>query len=361
MGKAMTKLPLPKGLADFFAGAAFGQGNRSLLHARGMDRYDQNWKLDATNKKEFLNRIRDFDGGKDDYPKFVERRNLALSTSAAPCGKASATSTSRLVCGLGLPHPIETSILLDRLTGAPYLPGSSVKGMLRSAAHLAASAEFPADCVSMRDAAFWKDNLDRVFGPPAAGEGSAAKGQMVFYDALPAAWPKLEVDVLTPHYGPYYMDGKVPGDWFSPVPVYFLAVSAGTKFFFWYRSLSKEDEMREADEAAIARLLPVALDWLGIGGKKSSGYGAFKAEEPTGARQDRPQVFDGVALSYSPGDGRVTARIEGRRASALLDRIQVPPDIRDSLKRRHNAQARVVCEPQGRDLRIVRIEAGQQG
>jgi CRISPR-associated protein Cmr6 len=239
-----------------------------------MDGYGQNWKLDE-NKREFLSYVASFDGGKADYPEFFRRRAIALELSGVGTKYRSLTTTSRLACGLGLPHPAETSILFDRLTGVPYLPGSSVKGMLKSAARLAADGEFPNDVVSEESAKYWKANLDRIFGPEMKEKMPLAKGRMVFYDAFPEKWLKLNLDVLTPHYGPYYIENKVPGDWFNPVPVYFLVVPSNETFRFWYRSLAVDEATKEVDEAAVWGLLPVALDWLGIGGKKSSGYGMF--------------------------------------------------------------------------------------
>jgi hypothetical protein len=41
--------------------------------------------------------------------------------------------------------------------------------------------------------------------------------------------------------------------------------------------------------AALERLLRAALDWLGIGGKTSSGYGLFGGEPPPGPRSVRPE------------------------------------------------------------------------
>lgn len=101
---------------------------------------------------------------------------------------------------------------------------------------------------------------------------------MTFFDAFPVRRPSLKLDVLTPHYGPYYMEREPPGDWFSPVPVHFLAVSPGVEFQFWFRSVPERGSDKVQDEIRVAELLPVALDWLGIGGRRSSGYGIFAVD-----------------------------------------------------------------------------------
>lgn len=41
-------------------------------------------------------------------------------------------TAERLVAGLGASHVLETALTLDRNTGLPYLPGSSVKGLARA-------------------------------------------------------------------------------------------------------------------------------------------------------------------------------------------------------------------------------------
>ena len=311
-------IPVPATLASFFE---MFTGNRSLLHARGMDQYDEQWNL-GESKKKFLEVVAGCAHGREEYAKFIERRKATLDSEAINAACLSLASTSRLVCGLGLPHPAETSLLLDRLTGAPYLPGSSVKGMLRSAAGLAAKGEFPDDEVGSEDVTFWKVNLVRIFGPPSDGQGHA-KWEMIFYDALPANWPTLEMDVLTPHYGEYYMDESgqnPPADWYSPIPVYFLAVKAGARFLFWYRGTARDEKVRKSDEEAIGRLLPAALDWLGIGAKKSSGYGWFgKDHVAIHASYVQPQN-----ASPSSGGHAGERHAEGRGHAAQTRPVSAP-------------------------------------
>ena len=102
------------------------------------------------------------------------------------------------------------------------------------------------------------------------------RGQVNFYDALPVEW-NYKVDVMTPHYGDYYMDKKdekgnpiPPADWLEPVPITFLTLNRGTKFRFDVRSSE-------------SGLVPIAKDWLkqavsdlGVGGKTMTGYGEIR-------------------------------------------------------------------------------------
>ncbi len=267
------RLPLPEAHRRLLTPAC---PNRSLLLDRGFDRYNAVWRRQEADKRgrvregraDFLfDFVRGFNSGPG-YPEFMTRRKRALETIGAK--GVPAKSSSRLVIGLGLPNPTDTGFLLDRLTGSPYLPGSSVKGLLRAAADLARNGEFQGESV----APDWKPAglIDRIFGPASDNPEGLAKGTVVFYDAFPDKWPALEVDILTPHHHDYYENGSAPGDWESPTPVPFLTVQAGVKFTFFFRALGSEDL------GPIKRLLPVALDWLGIGGKKSSGYGMFSRD-----------------------------------------------------------------------------------
>jgi CRISPR-associated protein Cmr6 len=70
-----------------------------------------------------------------------------------------------------------------------------------------------------------------------------------------------------------------PGDWESPVPVYFLAVEAGAVFVFRIISRSHDDQsMADAE-----RWLAQGLHDLGIGGKTAVGYGTFEPLHPSPA------------------------------------------------------------------------------
>ena len=82
--------------------------------------------------------------------------------------------------GLGRSHPVENGFAWHPTLGMPYLPGSSVKGMVR------AWAEQETD---PRPAS---EELDRLLGK----QNSA--GSVCFLDALPIKPVKLEADVMTP-------------------------------------------------------------------------------------------------------------------------------------------------------------------
>lgn len=244
------------------------EANRSLVFDRGMDRWThRSREKSEADKPAFFSAFVEEYTGYPGYNGFRGRRAIALEQLGAK--RSTLHTASRLVIGLGLPHPTETGFLFDRLTGCPYLPGSTVKGLLRAAATLAANGAAP----------FWTAaEVDRIFGPVLGGETDPTTGSVIFYDAFPSTWPVLEVDVLTPHYPGYYRNGEPPGDWDNPNPVSFLAVQADEAFDFWLGPRS-EDRWKE-DHRQLEKLLILALDWLGIGAKKAAGYGYFEKRTP---------------------------------------------------------------------------------
>ena len=113
---------------------------------------------------------------------------------------------------------------------------------------------------------------------------------MVFFDALPTVEPEnegendtqkkhsnnnlndpLEFDIMNPHYGPYYQNGKAPGDWHDPRPVIFLVVRPGIEFKFAVAPLGNEELARKT-----RAILEEALKNHGVGAKTSLGYGRFQ-------------------------------------------------------------------------------------
>jgi CRISPR type III-B/RAMP module RAMP protein Cmr6 len=353
----VSGLPLPERLRELLLPAS--PANRSLLFDKGMGRYDASGKIGAREKGEFL---RDFAAefakhGGEAYASFLARRHEALGVEPVPL-----FTQTRLVIGLGLPSPIETGFLFDRLTGCPYLPGSSVKGLLRATARLVQQGELAGD----KD--FWDKNLDRVFGPEISPESAPRTGEAIFYDAFPAGWPVLEVDVLTPHYGRYYREDVAPGDWDNPVPVAFLAVAAGTPFDFYIQA-------EATDLGQLETLIATGLDWLGIGAKKSAGYGVFGKEAPaTPAKVQAapskpsrkpepppppptpkpPVVWDNAELSLRAGS--VLARKGRQTASCRQD--EVAKEILDTLKKKREVRAEVeVLKISGNEYRLGLIKA----
>lgn len=188
------------------------------------------------------------------------------------------TTDWRFVSGLGAAHPYETGFIWHRTLSVPYLPGSSVKGLMRAwATHWGGLNE--------------QQEIIRLFG---AKDGEANCGALIVFDALPSKPPTLEIDILNPHYSEYYQDStKPPADYLSPKPVFFLTVAPGQDFeFFIAPRLGASDQPKKDLEMGMELLLE-ALKTLGAGGKTAVGYGVFKeskaAQQKREAKQNEKQ------------------------------------------------------------------------
>jgi CRISPR-associated protein Cmr6 len=186
----------------------------------------------------------------------------------------------RFVSGLGCGHPYETGFIWHRTLGVPYLPGSSVKGMLR------AYAQYWQEDESIRQ------KIVELFGPEEQSDQSGA-GALIVFDALPKIPPKLELDILNPHYGEYYQDpeNNPPADYLSPVPVFFLTIAADQEFIFSIAprpgAYMDEEQEKMTDLADGKKLLEKSLKYIGIGAKTSVGYGIMRSENDIAEEKNR--------------------------------------------------------------------------
>jgi CRISPR-associated protein Cmr6 len=351
----VSLLPFPTGFSVLLALSS--QANRSLVFDRGMDRYEwgREISIPPRGKEDFL---KDFCSAyglrrNPDFDRFVERRSATLTQMGSR--SIDLRTHSRLVIGLGLPHPIETGFLFDRLTGSVYLPGSSLKGMLRAAARLVGDGRLGGDT------AFWTaENRDRLFGPE-LGPGTIAKtGSLRVFDAFPVTWPRLEVDVLTPHFTRYYEKRAVPADWESPNPVPLLAIAEDQVFRFHF--VSTDPERWEDDWSRLRPLLGTALDSLGIGGKKSSGYGRLadgklpERPRPQPIREQEPEqqnnLLSNVLLEIHKGSATA---FRGDKSAAACRPDDLEPDLLAALKAKKKVRADVEIVKVGNEARIVRV------
>lgn len=239
------------------------------------DRFAQIWQLnregawvprDGATKK-FLGdvlRLLEEPNASDLLDSYLQRRDKMLQAIGAKW--VDARTSWRFVSGLGLPNPTENGFVWDRNLGVPYLPGSSVKGMVRAWAEYwgAAGAE----------------DIVRIFGPRSPDKLSA--GTIIFLDAFPTSWPELEIDIMNPHYQEYYTNpSHPPGDWMQPNPIFFLVVKPSQQFRF---PLAKRTaDVDDADLDLAKELLKASLEWLGAGAKTAVGYGRF-TESPTSSQ-----------------------------------------------------------------------------
>jgi CRISPR-associated protein Cmr6 len=181
------------------------------------------------------------------------------------------TTAWRFVSGLGMGHVLETGFVWHRILGVPYLPGSSVKGMIRAWAEQWGNEQD-------------KKNAVRLFGPK--GEDARKNpdtGALIVFDAIPESKPKLELDIMNPHYGDYYSKKIVngqpvpPADYLSPNPIFFLTVAPDVSFKFALAprlGFGNSMDLKNGYD-----LLKEALENIGAGAKTAVGYGYFEEKK----------------------------------------------------------------------------------
>lgn len=241
---------------------------------------------------------------------FVARQQNLIEAIKGKC--VSLQTESRFVTGLGREHPIENGFAWHPTLGTPYLPGSSIKGMIRTWASQ------------------WEENdtpralLDEILGCEARGDDrSAQAGTVIVFDAVPLRPVNLELDIMTPHYGEYYQEGKPSGDWISPTPIPFLVVAKGTRFQF---AFAPRTSAGHAYLSTVEVWLKEALQWLGAGAKTAVGYGRFsELAEYAATEQDREQV-ETKGPRYGKGDIVTVTRIEDPKPKRGKSRVWVIAD-----------------------------------
>jgi CRISPR-associated protein Cmr6 len=198
----------------------------------------------------------------------LHEHNLRYFSLIATHGQSPLVFTveqGRFVTGLGREHPVENGFTWHHTLGVPYLPGSSIKGMVRA---------WGTQWLDLKP----EDTAERIFGD----SKDTGIGSVIFMDALPIEPVKLEADVMTPHYGPYYQDNQnkePPADWHNPVPIPFLTVAAGTRFLFGILPRNIRDNQAIEDCQTVKCWLEDALAIIGAGAKTAVGYGRFRRDD----------------------------------------------------------------------------------
>ena len=202
------------------------------------------------------------------------------------------------------PPPLELGVLLHPVWLVPYIPGSSVKGALRSLLYSLLVEHLGERGVEERDARSSAEGCVSAFFGSSAGESLSGIGGVVAYDAYPVR-PGVRGllvigDVVTPHYGRGDRVVEMEHE-AQPRPAQGVSVAEGTVFRFLVgvdadyvverlRKLAR-DEDREClgvlrglgagDEPGsiaffVAGLLGDVLSYFGLGGKTTRGYGVFE-------------------------------------------------------------------------------------
>lgn len=252
-------------------GVTLQNGHAGLWYDKFCDRWKDDFSgLGDEGKKEWVKSVTTQRVGNKDQ---LAQHQTRLTKLLAAYGQELLPYTleSPFVTGLGRAHPVENGFAWHHTLGTPYLPGSSVKGMVRAWAEIWEAAKL--------------EDIRRIFGPSADDlknhrDLKANIGSIVFLDAVPERPTALKADVMTPHYGPWYRGEAPPADWHSPIPVPFLVVEKGATFLFGVLP-RRDDERSKRDCETVKSWLEQALRWLGAGAKTAVGYGRFALDEET--------------------------------------------------------------------------------
>jgi len=206
---------------------------------------------------------------------------------------------------------------LDRLLGAPYIPGSAVKGCC---AHAAKEME--------RAGTLSEESLRLIFGK-GADDASASQGLVTFLAAMPLDNIRVSLDILNPHHDP------ATGRERNPVPVKFPVVEKGGQFVFFLVCQKNGTNPDQTDAGAIlnqAKAVLLEAFSLGFGAKTAAGHGWFSEDDET--------LKTLLATFQRENAEAEMQRAEERRAAeerAAQDRLREEEEVRRAENERKRA------------------------
>lgn len=237
------------------------------------------------------------------------------------------TTYPGLLLGSGINHgsnrlgELKLGYQLDYTTGLPVIPGSSVKGVLRSAfpggyrkaaqrKDISADEKLLLKLKKDRAKAYIKHLLtkdlalpecsediidqleDFLFGSYESGKASdtAMSSRVIFHDALPVNANRVKVnekhnlsylgsDYITPHIN-RNKKNHLPDEMVNPVPIGFLKVLPGVVFRFQFDIKPFDEKVYKLSEQNIRDLFEAILLQMGTGAKTNVGYGQWKKPGP---------------------------------------------------------------------------------
>lgn len=251
---------------------------------------------------------------------------------------------SRLFIGTAGGGALETACAIGHSHGMPYIPGSSVKGVVN--AH--ASQRFAGKGEKGRAI------RDELFGSGPNGQHShGLAGLIGFHDAwwVPeSAESPLVPEVVTTHHKDYYgSEGKSPAtDFDSPIPNAQVAVQGSFLFVM---------EGPSAWLGLAAEILTDALHTRGIGAKTRAGYGYFDPTPPSAPAAATCEWVDKTIVELAKQSIASVPQDQVLRGRGLAERwagIENPDLKREAFEdiRRRWQQAGWWDDPPGRARRV---------
>lgn len=311
---------------------------REVIRNESVGRYDK-WRERWL--KERCRRFRSDESSQwRDIFRATSTRWDAMTAHTDEYGRFAAQLDGRMVVGLGSESVLETGLTLHPVTGLPFIPGSSLKGITRTCGLLTIAAELGVPILTDDDLLDYLtqggttplDILDDLLAMPPNAElegktrtewlnalnankfmqrhernvtleaidalpeaaifrlafGSQAQaGLCTFYEGVLSDLPRhqlFELDVMTPHYPDYYSsEGQTaPSDDQGPNPIQFITVAEGTVFKFAFGIDERRFDLfgGGVDPAQFGTTVrdwfQAGLQELGAGAKTHAGYGLFQ-------------------------------------------------------------------------------------
>ena len=276
-------------------------GHRFGPYFQGWNKWD--WTLDAKNKTPALKKVTGFSPETSRLLAAILKRQQALADQldGDQIFSTVAKSIAPFTTGTGLEHPLENGFSFLNPYGLPYLPGSGIKGVVRTAAEeLAFDPDSPWNILDVwllfgfEPTAFYLSphpqhpelrevaeemcekflkQTQSLHPEPATlrsllqGVGSKkreeflsnsamlfkalreerevreslrSRGMLSFWDLFPNPEGNvLTIDIMTPHFSHYYQKGETPSDSGQPNPIPFLTIPPGSSFSFIVQLLER--------------------------------------------------------------------------------------------------------------------------
>jgi len=282
-----------------------------LLIQRGLPEHDTDNKEAKTKHLAWVCAI-----ATDAYYQNAYNRWKGATADAMRFNQVELALETRLFIGLSGAGMLETGCAISHSYGAPYIPGSSVKGVVK--AHVRASP-FAEQC---------PDVFAELFGTDADPSGThpqGLSGLVTFHDAWwvpgsgkePDTNKPLVDEIVTTHHADYYgHDGASPAtDFDSPIPNAQIAVQGAFLFVL-------EGERAWLDLAR--QMLIATLADRGIGAKTRTGYGLFDPQPRVPAEPTCPWVDEIVARLMQQNHAPQDQTLRGAALAAAWSEITDP-------------------------------------
>ncbi|MBE0434898.1 MAG: type III-B CRISPR module RAMP protein Cmr6 [Methylomicrobium sp.] len=328
------KAAIPNYMTRHLEGRDTAPGHRFSLY---FPVWQDNWKRAEGGKKDALKTVaKTLPPGSKKLAENLRQRQQALALQNPDLAYFPAKSNSPFMTGIGNEHPLENGFAFLNPYGLPYLPGSSVKGVLRSAAEELAlglygetqgwdmlsvwwlfgfeagnaaisQKPYKGDRVLVEEAerrqqafqawvkkaAFEHETLERFIDAvvtdkykkeslkndpqrflSSLSDEISLQGAMRFWDVYPQS-ASLTMGILTPHHPGYFNGKNAPHDSEQPVPNVFLTIPPGSDFDFYCTCAKTRlpEALQQNWQALIKSAFEHAFDWLGFGAKTAVGYG----------------------------------------------------------------------------------------